>query len=440
MLVFDQYEIEPMSAYSASYTSNYIALLDNTINQYGTRNFSLTNKKVVAYDKASSTYNSNFNFILWDFETYANILFKNGQPGRINKNVNLFSNEIFYDSIPPNPVDIHKANGGVLVWNYFINPSPYIIPTLILTSGENLTASNNGQQISDNKWLYSFPFQSKYKNINKYLTPQISSENLEYYLSLNIGPSIPAKDAGWRAWKYDSGPFGTPSSKPIKIETDNIRISWLVTTQSYPYNNLSNFDTEYSSSRVTNNNLFTHRGGSIRIEPSYLSDTSFLSDKDILDDYFGFGNGSSANIIGFNYGLPFTTLLPPFSSLIPTASNGSYLMNFVYSNIVRGYKYGLYAANQTNIKCIYRLGRYGQFRDMLEGRIGTATYTFQGIDPYGQPIRKNIFYPLDVNFVTGSEIYAQAKDYVSATNPSYNLYDSGIYDYHYRSGQPFTDR
>lgn len=112
----------------------------------------------------------------------------------------------------------------------------------------------------------------------------------------------------------------------------------------------------------------------------------------------------------------------------------------IYGGILRGWHYGLYSGIKLNTKQIYRRGRFGQLRDILEGRVTAATITSQGKDPYGNPIRRTVFYPVNVTFITGSEIYNQAKDYVSATNPSYNPYDSGIYDYHYRSGQPFTDR
>lgn len=435
MPIFDQYEVEPMSAYSGSSAANYVVLLTSSINIDGEIDSSLLNKRVVALDKASNQ-NIYFNSIIWDSETYLNLYFRNGYPGRVQRNLSVFSNETIYDSIPPSPLDIHTINGGVPVYNYFTITAT---PNLILTSGENLTASNDGRQISDNTWLSSYPFQSKYKNAVKYFTPTTFTNKLEYFLYPNWGASIEKNDAEYRAWKYNTGPFSgaPPYDAPIPAQTNNIRVSWLVTSQSYPYNSLAQYNTEYSSSRHTNNNLIMHFGGKRRISPSINSFDAAVADKDILDDYFGFGNATPAKNVGFNYAYPLTNL---FGTIL-TGSNGSYISNWAFSNIIRGFKYGLYSANQENTKCTYRLGRYGQFRDMLEGRPTVASLVRNQIDPYtNQAIPKTLFYPMQVAFLSGTTIYNQSKDYVTATNPSYNPYDSGIYDIYYRSGQPFFDR
>lgn len=423
MPIFDQYEVEPISSYSGSYSSNYIVQLTSSININGELdNSSLRNQRVVAIDK-SSQQKIKFNSIIWDAETYLNIVFKNGYTGRLNKNLNIISDETIYDSIVPTPLEIHKTNGGVPVYNLFTTTAT---PCLILTSGENLTASNDGRQISDNSWLSSYPFQSKYKNITKYITPTIFTDNLEYFLYPNWGSTIENTSAEYRVWKYNTGPY--IGSKPLKAETDNLRINWLVTSQSYPYNNINNYDTEYSSSRHTNNNLIIHFGGKVRISPSINSFDAAVADKDILDDYFGFGNSTPANIVGFNYVYPVTN----YFGVILTGSNGSYITNWAFSNVIRGYKYGLYSANKVNTKLTYRLGQFGQFRDLLEQRLLTATNN--------STITKNLFFPIENTFVSGTTIYNQAIDYVTATNPDYNPYDSGIYDYYCRSGQPFFDR
>ena len=427
MPIFDQYEVEPISSYSGSYASNYIVFLTSSIDLNGQlNNNSFSNKRVVAIDKASKQ-KIKFNSIIWDAETYLNIIFKNGYPGQNNRNINFFSDEIIYDSIVPNILEIHKTNGGVPVINRFSSTNA---PTFILTIGENITASNDGQQISDNIWLSSFPFQSRYKNIVKYNNPTNFTDNLEYFLYPNWGSSIEENDAEYRVWKYNTGPyFGIPPyNAPLKSETDNLRVDWLVTSQSYPYGNISNYDSQYSSSRRSNNNLLMHYGGKIRINPVINSLDISIADKDILDDYFGFGNSTQNNIVSFNYVYPVTNIM----STVLTGSNGSYIANWVFSNVLRGFKYGLYSANKVNTKLTYRLGQFGQFRDLLEQRLLTATNN--------STITKNLFFPIENTFVSGTTIYNQAIDYVTATNPDYNPYDSGIYDYYYRSGQPFFDR
>ena len=77
MPIFDQYEVEPSTAYSGSYSSNYIVQLTSSININGELdNSSLRNQRVVAIDK-SSQQKIKFNSIIWDAETYLNIIFKN---------------------------------------------------------------------------------------------------------------------------------------------------------------------------------------------------------------------------------------------------------------------------------------------------------------------------------------------------------------------------
>jgi hypothetical protein len=95
---------------------------------------------------------------------------------------------------------------------------------------------------------------------------------------------------------------------------------------------------------------------------------------------------------------------------------------------IRGWKYGI--SNYQEKKCaLYRYGRYGQFRDMLEQR--PYTKFFDGTAMLESPVT--------VNFVSGTVDYERAIDYVTNTNPSYDPRDSGFWDYEYRSGQPFYD-
>mgnify|MGYP001124654473 CR=1 FL=1 len=73
--------------------------------------------------------------------------------------------------------------------------------------------------------------------------------------------------------------------------------------------------------------------------------------------------------------------------------------------------------------------------------MNTATLIEAGFNDYtGLPNNRTLTFPVNIEFVAGTTIYTQARDYVTATNPSYNPYDSGIYDIYYRSGQPFFDR
>ena len=104
-------------------------------------------------------------------------------------------------------------------------------------------------------------------------------------------------------------------------------------------------------------------------------------------------------------------------------------MSVSFVPTIRGYKYGLISAMPKYTTAVYRSNHFGHPRDLMEQRPFTKFYDergkFQGA--------------VTVNFKSGTQAYVLAKDYLTATNPSYNPRDSGIYDYEYKSGYGFTD-
>jgi hypothetical protein len=146
----------------------------------------------------------------------------------------------------------------------------------------------------------------------------------------------------------------------------------------------------------------------------------------LYNAFFGIGDGTSDGTIKSGPGGPiyFTDSSNYFVFVVP-----------------RGYKYGIRSVAPEPMKIVYRAGRYGQFRDMLESSPNTAKLITATENPYtGLTIARTVSYPLEVQFASGTLIYSQSRDYLTATNPTYNPYDSGIYDIYYRSGQPFFDR
>jgi hypothetical protein len=94
-----------------------------------------------------------------------------------------------------------------------------------------------------------------------------------------------------------------------------------------------------------------------------------------------------------------------------------------YGTVIHGWKYGILNGFPESPKAIFRRNRYGHLFDLVQGRKFTKTLDSQG----------NIELPVEVIFVSGSQAS------LTASNPSLNPYDSGIYDTEYRSGQWFTD-
>lgn len=170
------------------------------------------------------------------------------------------------------------------------------------------------------------------------------------------------------------------------------------------------------------------------------------SDIDYYKCFFGYGDGFSLDLTEWQYGGILNVgkkgKTPSFLDWSPYDVYGHVdVAQFrLYGPQIRGWKYGLYSAINTPTSIVYRRGRYGQFRDMLEQRIFTKYISLGETNPFSFTRKRNIDGPIKITFVSGSEIYSNTIDYVSATNPDYNLYDSGIYDVEYRSGQPFFDR
>ena len=173
------------------------------------------------------------------------------------------------------------------------------------------------------------------------------------------------------------------------------------------------------------------------------------SNSDYYKSFFGYGDGFSLDLTDYQYGNILNVgrkgKTPNFLDWSPYDLYGHVdVPQFnLYGPQIRGWKYGLYSAINTPSSAVWRRGKYGQFRDMLEQRIFTKYIQIEQTDPYSYPtktLRRTVDGPINIVFVSGSTIFADTIDYVTATNPSYNPYDSGIYDIEYRSGQPFFDR
>lgn len=441
MPIFDTFETEPISSYSGSYISNYYAYLDSTVNSNGiapvgsyfsSRAGTNASGRGKIFDLASRQKTSYYGEVEFDLETYLKINNIN-YIGRPQKFVNFFSEDEFYfDSVMPYPFDIHTTNGAKSVFSdvTYTLLGNRIGHTLYLTLGTELTASNDFVNIADKKWIFSFPFSSKYKNLKRLINNTTIEQTIEYYPSGIFGSETPKQNVEWQVWKYGTGTNPGILPSPIKTTTPQFFVAWLVPSQSFPNGTLSESGSLFSTDRNLNNtfiipwnrkiknNIFTDTIENLTLESQYNS-------------YFGFGNSSRYKLPSYVEQTNLRSIFPIFP--ITTGSNGQSILKLGIGTLLRGYKYGIISANLLKTKNVFRTGKFGQFRDMLEQRPNTQ-FIIKG------NFFSSRFFPIDVTFVTGSTIYTQAIDYVTATNPSYNPYDSGIYDYHYRSGQPFTDR
>jgi hypothetical protein len=150
--------------------------------------------------------------------------------------------------------------------------------------------------------------------------------------------------------------------------------------------------------------------------------------------YFGFGSGKVDGYVECNTtkGADLTVAHNYRTWLDAGIAYGIKSAAYAYNVKIRGYKYGLRSALPENTSAVYRLGRYGQFRDMLEQR----TYTKFLLNNDGV---QSVESPIQVQFTANTTAYTYARDYITASNPGYNPTDTGQFDYEYRSGQPFFD-
>jgi hypothetical protein len=103
---------------------------------------------------------------------------------------------------------------------------------------------------------------------------------------------------------------------------------------------------------------------------------------------------------------------------------------------IRGWRYGCISGFPYYTNCIFRSSRYGQFRDMFEQRKYTKFFDPDGFTADGKNNAKrgSTDAILSVRFVSGSQ------SAITASNPgTVNPNDSGMYDFEYKSGQPFHD-
>lgn len=434
MPVYDQFETEPYVFYSGSY-NDYIfrdvsSIFQNTISQTLDRRAIGTNIGglfVKTFANITAVRNYFSPFLISDFlKLYRNI------PGATTfvalndqkSTVGLFesftcSDEIYYDSVLPNPLDITLENGGQLIWAQKFNDTadPYydnfakvplydnktiqtpVNKTMFIALGDRNIRSNNGlnvfsltassvggseqQVVSDNLWAYNYPFQSKYKNIirltkNSVLSPKsyfptVSASNLDRIVEAN----------------------GATTKLFLRTTLTSSNIFGGV--------GIANFGTVLDVAYF----------GTIDISGSVSPP------EEINRFYYGFGNGRITT-----YNREFINKFPETFSVL----GASFSLSRVGPK-PRGFKYGIlsHVLKPTTVK--FRRNRFGQFRDMIEQRPYTKFWN-------GERVLESA---VQVSFVSGTQAYANAIDYVNNNNPSYDPRDSGFWDYEYKSGQPFFD-
>lgn len=412
MAIHDIYETEPRSAYSGSYIDQEMFgtfLVPSGTNALGYTRLGVgnpqTSRRLLASKIERQTYpNLNMSWMpAYIMEGYASGSFL----GRAQRFVRLQTDgEVFYDTYMPNPVAIQLTNGvaplgfsqadlgtsvpetsgsafGILP---LANPTVRAGEQQILLMFDEYPLPEDASAVSDRVWVSTFPFQSRYKLVER------------LFKFSKFLPSSFSLTASWGGSTLSpassSNVFGYISKRVLNAALGDSRevllgyVNW--PTYAWPPTSTGDHDLTYGTA----------------------------TDRDLYTLFFGTGDGNriSSTI--------YTTRGP---SLKPITGVSTLTFNFTVN--ARGFKYGIKNVQPESTAMVYRAGKFGQVRDMLEQR---------PVCKFRQGTR-TVFSPVVVRFMTSSLVYSQSLDYLTATNPSYNPRDSGAWDYEYKSGQPFFD-
>ena len=262
--------------------------------------------------------------------------------------------------------------------------------------GKEITGST-GQRINNTEWIYSYPFEKKYHEVN--------NENKQFYtLKFN-----------YLLTYLQANIFDFVSTEYLNLN----------------YNSLN-----FSQTSVSENGFYKKiiTGGD---EGGYSDNsgiwTTISTKKQSIDTLNRFSFGINPRYLSISP-------LPP-----PRGANSNYFFSSSIGSSCEGWKYGIYNATPTNFSAVFRQNHYGQFRDMLEQRIYTATYNNPQI---GGPMDANG----GIKFISGSALAGESNNELTASiyneKPDklnvaeayrVNPYGSGIFDTLYRASQPWHD-
>ena len=417
-----QFEVENRGSYYKSYTDLILSGSPTPTNNSWGRGV-LTSKISGSTDPGTDPrykYTSDVDHLMsfQDFvKEYATPYFDRGSV----RNVKLTSaNSYFEDSRTPEVLELYTT--GSL-------PGKYVIPyhttgtgksavlLLFATNGQVVTASfpaagpfSLRTPINNRDFCFSFPYEKKYAYVPKFLPSN-------FQLIASYGETV----GGGPPYYYDLVLPGVAkvndySNVTIAITKGSGSIEYLPDWTGY-YNPLGASSPIFGTAP---GNIF-EGGGRL----------GTFSGKNQFTGY--------AAVFGIEPKARYKILNGAGSGTMLSAGDWNFYAS--YGLEIRGWKYGLYNGVPTKFSAVYRRGRYGQCRDMLEQRIYTKSFN-QGV--LESPFDTNG----GVNFISGSALAGESDMYLTAsiyaaTNMTeayrVNPYGSGLFDIECRASQPWFD-
>lgn len=383
-----EFEIESKEAYYKSYTDRIFV-----------KDFFRERKQLIgSIVSGSQEYKYAGNASDFYFQKL-NPRYKSGTNRFLNLNE---TKSVYYDSLMPEFTEIYKVNGGKLVraWadevaaaligqSYLETPAKLLIGNFFSYANNSgkvyAITSSDGPNLSDTSWSSQYPFQISLRNIQRVENFNILPSPVSYYETLTLNgasfydieyePSVTTIYTNKYRIAFYQG-SNTLSRTPI----DSTKyLVYAVTDATGSYNN--------GSDSFTNLNLKQN------------------TDKEIRICFFG-TDVNETSVVGSS-----------------TGHDYSYFPIFGMS--CKGWKYGIYNGIPTNPKSIFRRNKYGMLAHKLESRLFSVIYNKE---------TRTFYRPIDqIQFNTSSQ------DYLTASNQTLNVYDSGIYNDYYISGKPFEE-
>jgi len=405
-----QYDVENRFSYYKSYSDNIMA--GPSFPVAGSTTWDRTvSGSIVSGSEEYKTAATLTDFIYKKLQPY----YKSGEV----RYLRLPSNrQVIKDSIVPDILSIYQTGfygaGSLVQWrqNSLFRPPPdQSILLLFSKDGLSLTGSD-GQRVNNIEWPYSFPYEKKYYAIGPEDNSAIVKSYVKYYFAAQGAQPAPYDPifqilAASLTINKSTISFGNTKILPHESKSINIFVDYL------GYYNPS------SSPSPTNPSA----------QWSFAADIGTYYNVS-QRNFFFFGNNPSPLYLNYH---------ERQGNLIQ--NQGAYSISGSVGCTIEGWKYGLYNGIPTKFSCVFRQNRFGQFRDMLEGRVFTKTYN----DPKSGG-------PMDeaggINFISASALLGESDNWLTSsiykgTNvvEAYrvNPYGSGIFDKEYRASQPWHD-
>ena len=294
------------------------------------------------------------------------------------RNVRLINpNEIFFDTLLPDPGEITQINGGVCYESEVErdNGVGSDLTTLkgtyiMLTSAKGAPPANDP---SDNKWLFAFPFEPKYSHLKRRLNPSKGSASRTLFFDDDcsitvLKPRVDTFNPYSIAYRYQATYVPNPPATPDTFSA---------------YFHLADRDVTAIVDPLSEDN-----------EVAPLA-------TDFLKHYFGVHKSRSRSIKRVDFKTPAGGDGPPWTFISGSTKTVPFHHEDLYQKVTkrschvfgygaapRGWKYGILNAITYRSSAVFRRDHFGQFRDMLEQRQDSKFFGLAG-DTMAGVIREN---------------------------------------------------